>query len=634
MKVDGNVTMGELEQLRRENAELRAKLTAIEGERGDAAFLTSLLEVVPAFILCTDVNLRVTYTKPLGLDAPEEIVASNLVDYVAPTHRDVARRACERALAGKTGDFRAPIHRSVGDAYFKFYVAPLLEPDGSTGVVVMAFDVTADQQHQRSLEESERKLRIGVDATGIGLWHYDVQADLVTWNERMHEVTGSPTPLTTDGWLDKLVHPDDRALVAESIAWAHRGERKSVPYRIVRPDGEVRWVVSQAKVSADAQGGVTHIYGGLLDITQHKELEEQSRHAQKLEAIGNLTAGVAHNFNNLLMAILPTLDLLREVVPSSHADLLNDATHAAERGAELVRELMTFAGQQRRATRVPEYPQTFIGHAVAICQRTFDGSVTLNVRVEEGLPQVSCDPGAIEQALMNVLLNARDALAGQPGTIEVVGRRVSPTEREAVGLSPGSWLCVEVRDDGAGIPPDVRDRIFEPFFTTKGPQGTGLGLSTVYAVFKEHGGHVDVESSEQGTTFRLYLPLTEEAAAVSESASLGSLVLLIDDEPAVRRVVRKMLEVSGYGVIEADGSDAAMRLVARHEPAVVLLDRSMPGQGGRALLPELRRRLPRAKILYFTGQHVTATERDEVDGVVQKPARMAALSEAIERALA
>lgn len=627
--------MSELERLRRENAELRARLAAIEGSRDDAAFLASLLEVVPAFIIRADADLRVSYINRFSPGyTPESVLGSSLLDYVSPEFRDAAQQAFERALVGGMAQFRSLVHRPDGDAYFQSYVAPLPEPDGSTGIVVMAFDVTADELRERSLEASERKLRIAIDATGVGLWSFDVQAGAVTWNERMHEITGYPTPLTTAGWLEELVHPDDRAAVEEVMARAHRGEMQSLPHRIVRPDGEVRWVVSHGKAVTDGDGVVTHMYGGLLDITRQKELEDQIRHAQKLEAIGSLTAGVAHNFNNLLMAILPTLDMLRPVVPSSHADLLTDAVHAAERGAELVRELMTFAGQQRRTTRVTEHPETFVGHAVAICRRTFDASVALDVRIEDGLPHVSCDPGAIEHALMNVLLNARDALGGRPGRIEVAARRVPAAERQAAGLAPGAWLCVEVRDDGPGIPPPVRERIFEPFFTTKGPQGTGLGLSTVYAVFKEHGGHVDFDSSEEGTTFRLYLPLTAEAPQASASAGSGALVLLIDDEPAVRRVVGKMLEVSGYSVLEAGGGDEALQLVTDREPAVVLLDRSMPGQSGRALLPELRRRLPRAKILYFTGQHIPPAERAEVDGVVQKPARMAALAEAIDRALA
>ncbi len=625
----------ELEALRRENERLRARLAELEGGRDDAAFLASLLEVVPAFILRADENLTVTYLNRVRpgytLDA---VVGTSVLDHAAPESREDAHRALTQALAGQASTFRSRAHLLDGSVgYFQSYVAPLREPGGRTGVVLVAFDVSEDYAREQTLHENEQKLRVALEATGIGLWSFDARTGVVLWDERMRAITGHTSPVSAEEWLEELVHPDDRERMAEILELAHLGEMRSVPHRIVRPDGDVRWVVSHGRADTDVDGTVTHMYGGVLDITHQQQLERQTRHRQKLEAIGSLTAGVAHNFNNLLMAILPTFDLLREVVPPSHADLLADATHAAERGAELIRELMTFAGQKRRVSRVAEHPRTFVSHAVAICRRAFDSSIRLDLRLEDDLPSVHCDPGALEHALVNVMLNARDALGGRSGSVTVNVRRTPEDERRARGLDAGAWLCIEVCDDGPGIPEELHDRIFEPFFTTKGPQGTGLGLSTVYAVCREHGGAVEFDTGTEGTSFRIYLPASKDGPAEVEPTSQRTLVLLVDDEPAVRRVVRKMLEVSGFRALEAGGAREALRTLDAQAPKVVLLDRSMPGRSGRAILPELRRRIPDAKILYFTGQHIPPEERAEVDGVVQKPARMATLVEAIERAL-
>ena len=624
----------EIEQLREENARLRAQLESLRGRRGDR--LDSRLDAVATFVFCADAGFRVTYAiqSPPGV-ALEGLQGTNLVDCHHPDSRPRARAALARALAGDAAHYRARVTIQGEDRYVSASAVPIRASGGETGLVVIAFDVTAGDPRERSLRDSQRKLELAVEATGLGLWSFDVKAGVVVWDEQMHAITGYPTPLTTEGWLDTLVHPDDRATIAASMERSHRGDFRVVPHRIVRPDGEIRWVVSHGMVVVDEAGEVTHMYGGLLDITEQQRLEEQNRRAQKLEAVGSLTAGVAHNFNNLLMAILPTLDLLGEVVPATHADLLKDATHAAQRGAELVRELMTFAGQERRASHVVESPQAFVEHAVTICRRTFERAANVQVRIEPELPSVLCDPGALEHALVNVLLNARDALKNGEGTIEVVARRATEQDERRADLGGGEWLCVEVRDDGVGVPPEVRDRIFEPFFTTKGPQGTGLGLSTVYAVVREHGGRIDFESGVRGTTFRLYLPCCDASLSASTPIrDTKGLVLLIDDEPAVRRVVRTMLEVSGYRVLEADGGEQALGLAGANAPDVVLLDRSMPGQSGPALLPELRARLPRAKVLYFTGQHIPANERRQVDGVIQKPTRIGPLVEAIERVLA
>jgi signal transduction histidine kinase len=455
----------------------------------------------------------------------------------------------------------------------------------------------------------------------------------------MREITGHEIPLGEQEWTDQLVHPDDRELVANSMTLVETGVFAETQHRIVRPDAEIRWVLPVGRVSTDASGTITGMQGGILDVTKQHELEEQMTQVQKLEAVGSLTAGVAHNFNNPLMAIIPTLELLEPVVPPTHREYVEDAMHAAQRGAELVRELMTFAGQRGRVSKTQVAAHQIVDHALKICRRTFGKKIALSVHYQEDLPLLFCDPGAIEHVLVNLLLNARDALPASGGRISVEVRGAKPEETTKVRGS--SALCIEVHDNGQGIDPALQPKIVEPFVSSKGPNGTGLGLSTAYAVVTHHGGSIELESTgADGTTFRIFLPADAKpdargAPAPSPASSAdGKHVLIVDDEAPVRRVVRKMLERSNFFVTEAASVAEGAQALTENKPDLILLDCSLVGASGRELVPVARQLCPEAKILYFTGQHVPPDERSEVDGVLQKPVRTQRLVDGIEAALA
>jgi nitrogen-specific signal transduction histidine kinase/ActR/RegA family two-component response regulator len=389
-------------------------------------------------------------------------------------------------------------------------------------------------------------------------------------------------------------------------------------------------------------GKVVRILGCNLDVTEHRQLEEQVRHAQKLEATGSLTAGIAHNFNNLLAAILPALELVAPSAPEDLRDVVNEATHAARRAAELVRELMTFAGQRRATLRRPAPVASLVERAVGICRSTFDRRITLDAELPPRPLLVDCDAGAIEQVLVNLMLNARDALRDVRDRPARVTVDISQIEAPDAIPESGVFARIRVSDNGVGMTDQVRRRMFEPFFTTKPVgQGTGLGLSTSYAIVREHGGTIECESElGRGTRCSVLLPRYEgkprgrRPTPATANVRAGAHVMLVDDEAAIRKVVVRLLESVGYRVTALSGTGEALaRLGELGDVSVVLLDRSMPDGLGESIIPQLRQHLHAAQILLFTGQDVEPDVEALADGVLAKPVTSEELLRAVDVAI-
>jgi PAS domain S-box-containing protein len=637
---------GDLERLRRENAELRARLGQGEEVRGAhaAAFLESVLAAVPAFVARFDAEMRIRYINRIqpGLKI-EEVIGSSIFSFVHPDDQAVARTTIDRVLATGQPDHYDSVATGPngGLAFYECYVSPVREGDRSGGCL-MAFEVTTHRSRQLALEESQRQLRLALDAGGVGLWTWDLVTGQVFWDERMKAMMGRETTNDFSTYVSEFVHPDDRARMAAVGRYVlETGNWAAEVHRIVRPDGAVRWMMSNGDVVSEG-GRVVRILGCNIDITDHRELEEQMRHAQKLEATGSLTAGIAHNFNNLLAAILPALELMAPVAPEGLRDVVTEAMHASRRAAELVSELMTFAGQRRTVSRRPEAIAGLVERAVGICRSTFDRRITLDVRVPSAPLPVVCDGGAIEQVLVNLMLNARDALRGtydRGPRVAVEVSEIDPADSDGTGPP---MICLSVTDNGIGMSEEIRRRIFEPFFTTKPVgQGTGLGLSTSYAIVREHGGTIECESElGRGTRMSVFLPLhgararVRPATPVAMPTLTAAHVLLVEDEAAIRKVVRRLLESVGHRVTAVGGTREAVAWLAEpRDVAVVLLDRSMPDGLGETIIPDLRRHLPHAQILLFTGQDVEPEVAALADGILAKPVTSDDLLRAVEGSL-
>jgi PAS domain S-box-containing protein len=637
----------ELESLRRENAELRARLAeqeAVAPGQTAAAFLESVLAAVPAFVVRFDSEMRIRYINRLqpGL-AIAEVIGQSVFHYIHPDDHDLARRTIARVMeTGVPGRYDNIATGPNGTlAYYESYISPVRDGDHPGGCLI-AFEVTEHRARQLALEDSQRQLRLALDAGGVGLWTWDPITGHVFWDERMKAMVGGHAPVDLPTYLSEIVHPDDRPAVEAAVrTMLEKGVWSSQVHRITHRDGAVRWMMSSGDVVRE-DGKVVRILGCNLDVTEHRELEEQVRHAQKLEATGSLTAGIAHNFNNLLAAILPALELVAPSAPEDLRDVVHEATHAARRAAELVRELMTFAGQRRATSRRPAPVASLVERAVGICRSTFDRRITLDAELPHQPLLVDCDAGAIEQVLVNLMLNARDALRDVRDRAARVTVDVSQIEAPDAIPESGVFARIRVSDNGVGMTDQVRRRMFEPFFTTKPVgQGTGLGLSTSYAIVREHGGTIECESElGRGTRCSVLLPRYEgkprgrRPTPATAIVRAGAHVMLVDDEAAIRKVVVRLLESVGYRVTALSGTGEALaRLGELGDVSVVLLDRSMPDGLGETIIPQLRQHLHAAQILLFTGQDVEPDVEVLADGVLAKPVTSEELLRAVDVAI-
>jgi two-component system, cell cycle sensor histidine kinase and response regulator CckA len=420
------------------------------------------------------------------------------------------------------------------------------------------------------------------------------------------------------------VHPDDRAALAEALRPVLAGEQEYCQQqaRYLTSAGAVRWVDVHARAprrphDRTADGAAARSAGAagtLTDVTERTQLEEQLRQAQKMEAVGRLAGGVAHDFNNLLTAIKGYGGLLMEALHPSdvrRADV-QEINKAADRAAALTRQLLAFSRKQVLKPVVLDLNDV-VADMESMLRRLIGEDVRLATGLSSDLGAVRADRGQLEQVLMNLVINARDAMPGG-GALTVETANVDVRRRfvdRQLSVDPGHYVMLAVRDTGCGMDEETQQHIFEPFFTTKGVGGTGLGLATVYGIVRQSGGFVRVESAPGvGTTIAVHLPRTADAPATGERvpspapplAGRGT-VLLCEDESAVRALARRVLEGQGYTVIEAAHGAAALAVAAAHAAEITLLvtDVVMPEMGGRELAEQLTAARPGLRVLYMSG---------------------------------
>jgi signal transduction histidine kinase len=406
----------------------------------------------------------------------------------------------------------------------------------------------------------------------------------------------------------------------------------------------------------DTDGNVVYLVPEGRDITgirqaeeERSQLQKQLNQAQKMEAVGRLAGGVAHDFNNMLTVMLGTVQLLleEEDLPDSVQESLRQVEIAAERSADLTRQLLAFARQQTISPKVLDLNQTLEG-MLKMLRRLIGEDIELAWGPGEGVWPVKMDPSQVDQILANLCVNARDAIDGV-GRLAIETSNIEFDEAycgEHAGLVPGEFVQLAVSDDGHGMNADTLANIFEPFFTTK-EEGTGLGLATVYGIVKQNDGFINVYSEpDHGTTFRIYLP--RHAAEAGHDLPGGRLepmptgeetVLLVEDEPAIIRLGKAMLEGLGYRVLTASDPEGALAMALAHSGEVHLLitDVIMPGMNGRELAAQLARALPRLKCLFMSGYTADVTAHHGVldEGVhfMQKPFSRRDLASKVREAL-
>ncbi|RMG50550.1 MAG: PAS domain S-box protein [Acidobacteria bacterium] len=501
------------------------------------------------------------------------------------------------------------------------------------------------------MKESERKYRSIFENLVVGLYQSSPEGRILTANPALVQLLGYDSLdelLAVNISRDLYVNPEDRE---KNLAILHRtGRLEGVEVRLRRKDGREITVLEHARAVTDARGQVMYYEGTLMDVTEKKMLQQQLLQAQKMESIGTLAGGVAHEFNNLLTGILGYASLLLDHTEPSdphHAHLLA-IERSARRGAELTEKLLTFSRQTVRESK-PIDLNALVDETVALLRGSFDASIDIEVRKDDALWPVEADTGQMQHVLMNLCINARDAMPqGGRLTIETANVNLSDVDcREWADARPGDYVVLRVSDTGVGIPPEHLPRIFDPFFTTKEVhQGTGLGLSTAYGIVKSHHGFIRVESQlGRGTRFSVYLPAVITAAPSStESMSVterqtGGTILVVDDEEVIRDLAKNILRREGYTVLTAESGVEAIHIYEQRgsDIALVILDLTMPKMDGRVCYYKLRELDPQVRVILSSGYGADEIVEDLLtQGVrkfVQKPYRVGDLIRAVRDVL-
>lgn len=549
-----------------------------------------------------------------------------------PEVAEFNRNVVDTCLAGGTLSYRNKLlvllrDRVPEDVWLDLYYSPVANDDGApAGVMAMVVETTELVISERLRQEAENayradneRVRLALNAGALlGSFVWDIKNNRLSADERFTRTFSYPPDRDlsnlSQAVADSRIHPDDLAWVRERVAHSvHTGEPYNAEYRVLRSDGSYLWVLASGACEFDEDGAPLRFPGVLIDIHERKNAEEsllkftrnleqrvaeevearlaaeeQLRQSQKLESIGGLTGGVAHDFNNLLQVIAGNLHLLARHEPDN-ANVqrrVGASLAAVERGAKLSSQLLAFARRQPLSPAVCNPQQIFEGVG-ELLQRALGETIQIDVQLPPAPWHVYVDRNQLENAILNLAINARDAMQGEG----VIGLSAANVQLDSAfcagkGISPGDFVRVAVSDSGAGIPPDILEQVFEPFFTTKADgQGTGLGLSMVFGFVKQSGGHVEIDSRiDEGTRVQLYFPrslrpILDESPNLQRQQSGGNeTILVVEDNDAVRASAVELLREEGYRVITAGNGDVAMQtLLEGTEVDLIFTDVVMPG---------------------------------------------------------
>jgi PAS domain S-box-containing protein len=606
-----------------------------------------MLENVELIAVTLDKGGLVTFCNDyfLGLTGwrREEVVGSDWCGKFLPGSLAAAREMFFATTNGGNiqSHHETPIKTRLGETRDIAWNNTILRDIGGniTGTASIGEDVTGRNRAGRILQESEERFRQLAENIHEVFWITDVSTQKMIYVSPAYEVIWGRTcaslyeePKT---WL-AAIRTEDRDRVEQAVRLKQANGTYDEEYRIVRPDGSERWIRDRSFLVRGADGSITRCVGVAEDITESKGLQEQSFRAQRMEAIGTLAGGIAHDLNNILAPILMAPALLREY---AHSDkerrLLDLIEQSAQRGSHVVRQLLTFSrGSGGERTGVKLHP--LLEEMIGIMRETFPREIIIRDASQADLNIVLADPTQLHQVIMNLCVNARDAMP-EGGTLSLEAKNVGLSAADVQAhapASPGPYVAISVADTGDGIAPGNLDRIFDPFFTTKAPsKGTGLGLSTVLGIVRSHRGFIVVTSKlGHGTVFTIYLPAAADAVSVPTAQATdapphghGELILVVDDEEPIRTATRLILEKHGYRVLTArEGAEGlAIFVENRGDVRLVLTDLMMPVMGGVTLIHALHVLEPAVKVLATSGltdqEDRAKLEAVGVDGIVPKP---------------
>ena len=595
--------------------------------RQSRANMEALLESTNDMIWSVDLDFRLltfnsTLADHLRRGYGTEITVGMAERDIVPERR-ASRWMAYYAQCIREGPFVAEYDLDDGRT-FSWTFNRIIQDGATVGVSVFGQDISVQRRAEEAIRESAERLELATSSGSLGVWEMNLGDGTQIWNGRMFELYGlAPRAPHPDHayWCAHIVHPDDLEATDAGIREALAGLRPyDFEFRAVRPDGEVRHIKSNGLVLRDEKGAPLKVIGVNRDRTREVAAEAERRrllldlqHADKMESLGSLAGGVAHDINNVLAAIMGMASLLREAAPDppAQAKALDTITLACTRGRDVVRSLLNFSRKDLES--VAQVDLNIIAkEMVLLLAHSTLSRVQLVTEFQEPLGLIQGDGGALSHALINLCVNAVDAMP-DGGRLVLRSRNLDP-----------QWVQMEVEDNGCGMTREVHEKAVNPFFTTK-PQGkgTGLGLSMVYSTVKAHGGRLEIESRPgQGTCVRMKFPAgaperrdSEPARETAPQADLRSLqVLLVDDDEMIRIATLALLDALGCAATAfCSGEEALAHLAAGARPHVIILDLNMPGLGGAGTLPRLRALCPAVPVLLATGR-VDQAAQDLAEG--------------------
>jgi PAS domain S-box-containing protein len=612
----GRIYELEHEIVERKQAESSARYERDRAER--------YLETAAVILLRLDLNGRITLVNRyacsvLGWTA-EELLGRDWAETCLPAPiRDTFRKTFHDLVDGDLSVVEHLVLTRSGEERLIEWHNTLLRDDEERVIATLSSgtDITDRNRSAEALRTAEERMRFALDAAGVGIWDMDYATGVIQWSGILESQYGLPPGMfggTFDAFVE-LMHPDDRDSVKETIAKAMTsGADFSILNRSIWPDGSVRWLSGAGRILLGEHGEPVRGVGISMDVTARHTLEEQYQQAQKMDAIGRLAGGVAHDFNNLLTVILGHCELLladRDPDESRQADIAG-IQKAGSHAAALTRQLLAFSRKQIIEPTLLDL-NVVVSDMRTMIGRLIGEHVKVVLSLRPALALVKADRGQLEQIVLNLAVNARDAMP-TGGTLTIETANVELDEhypKTHLAVEPGFYVALTVTDTGTGMTPQVQARLFEPFFTTKEVgKGTGLGLATVHGIVMRSGGSVNVYSEVgKGTSFKVYLPRADAAEMVVDARPPvarphggAETVLVVEDAEGLRGLTKRLLERQGYTVLLAANADEALHLFEGNASIDVLLtDVVMPGASGPELTKQLVERRPGLNVIYMSG---------------------------------
>ena len=660
----GDDARGLAEALRKTKAELEGlhREARLELQRSETRY-RALAESSPVGIWQIRPDGGTIYLNPamsgiLELDGPGDLMGSgaSFQEFFAPDSVALIAHEWSKRAQAQVSNYEVEVVGRWGRrTRMLVYGAPILSPEGKLESIMGTFvDITERKREEEALRRSEERLRVAAECGNDLIYEWDILKGSLDWFGPVDERLGfqhGDIPRTVEAW-ERLIHPEDRNEVASDIQRHLQGHEPFFrEYRVRCKDGSYRLWSDRGTAQWDSNGVAYKWVGTTSDITDARRAEEalrakeeQLRQSQKLEAVGRLAGGIAHDFNNLLAAIMGYCELMLYRLEPDHVcrKEVGEILNGSDRAAGLIRQLLAFSRQEIPQPKVI-HPNYIITSMQPMLRHLLEENIELDVRLDPEAGRMRMDPVQLEQVLMNLVLNARDAMPSGGKVLVTTGNvDLSGEVPGAYGkVHAGPHVRVSVADSGQGIDRDNLPHIFDPFFTTKDSgKGSGLGLSTVYGVVTQNNGCVLVETEPgKGSVFSFFLPLTDEDAeeeaeikkALRASSIVPKTVLVVEDDDEVRGIVRELLGQQGFMVLEARQGKDALALAENYTQPVHLLltDVVMPGMGGKELADSLRKIMPTVRVLFMSGYTQDSAFRQEVaDGgraFIQKPFSMTAL---------